>query len=243
MATITDLDEPFDGTATDELTTANTKVDNFSCGTSAASYFSATHVEGTTSGEVNINGTNRIMRFDLAAAGLVYLDIYVEVVTVPTATTAIINWYSGDTLKVGDIRMVYVTATTFQFQIRDASTAKWSSTTLPVGQYRLAVKIDPGSATGHSLSVYSGANIDTTPTETSGNQTATTAGATTIDNVRVGVMSNCTARLRFDGMTADDTSAVVRDTPASVTTLPWKVYVGGSWVSPVVKTRVGGAWV
>lgn len=243
MATISDLDEPFDGTATDELTTANTKVDNFSGGTSAASYFSATHVEGTTSAEVNINGTNRIMRFNLTAAALIHLDVYVEVVTAPQATTAIINWYSGETLKVGDVRCVYVTPTTFQFQLRDASTAKWTSTTLPQGQYRLGIKIQPNSSTGHSLSVYTGATIDTVPVEVSGDQIATTAGATTVDNVRIGIMSNVTGKIRYDGMTADDTSPVVRTAPDAVTTLPWKVRVSGAWATPVVKTRVGGAWV
>ncbi len=243
MATITDLDEPFEGTAAVELTTSNCKADALAGGTSAASYFTATHYVGSTSAEININGTNRILRFDLAAAALIHFDIYVDVETPPSATSAIINWYSGDTLKVGDVRMVFVTSTTFQFQLRDASTTKWTSTTLPVGQYRLAIKMQPNSSTGHSLSVYSGTNIDTAPIETSGNQTATAAGATTVSNVRIGVMSNVTAKLRYDGMTADDTSAVVRTSPSAVTTLPWKVRVSGAWVSPVTKTRVGGAWV
>jgi hypothetical protein len=243
MATITDLDEPFEGTAAVELTTANTKVDNFSGGTSAASYFTATHYVGSTSAEININGTNRILRFDLAAAALIHFDIYVDVETPPSATSTIINWYSGDTLKVGQVQMVYVTATTFQFRLCDASATKWTSSTLPVGQYRLAIKMQPNSSTGHSLSIYSGTNIDTTPVETSGNQTATNAGATTVSNVRIGVMSNVTAKLRYDGMTADDTAAVVRTSPSAVTTLPWKVRVSGAWVSPTVKTRVNGAWV
>ena len=242
MATITDLDEPFEGTAAVELTTANTKVDNFSGGTSAASYFTATHYVGSTSAEININGTNRILRFDLAAAALIHFDIYVDVEPPPSVTSTIINWYSGD-VRVGQVQMVYVTATTFQFRLGDASATKWTSSTLPVGQYRLAIKIQPGSSTGHSLSVYSGANIDTTPVETSGNVSATNAGATTVDNVRIGVMSNVTAKLRYDGMTADDTSPVVRTSPGAVTTLPWKVRVSGAWVSPTVKTRVGGAWV
>ena len=243
MATITDLDEPFEGTAAVELDTGNTKADNFAGGTSAASYFTATHYVGSTSAEVNVNGTYRTMRFDLAAAALIHFDIYIDVATAPSATTGIIQWYSGDTLKVGDVRLVYVTATTFQFQLRDASTAKWSSSTLPVGQYRLAIKMQPNSSTGHSLSVYSGTNIDTTPVETSGNQIATTAGATTVSNVRIGVMGNVTAKLRYDGMTADDTSAVVRTSPSAVTTLPWKVRVSGAWVTPTTKTRVNGAWV
>jgi hypothetical protein len=242
MATITALDEPFEGTAGVDLTTSNSKVDSFSGSTSAASKFTATHYSGSTSCEVNVAGSSRIMEFDFTSAGLVHLDLYVDVAVVPSATSAVINWYDGTT-KVGEIRLLRVSATTFQFQIRDASTSKWIGSVLPQGQYRLAIKIDPGSATGHSVKVFTGSSIDTSPVETSGGVTATTAGASTVDNIRIGVMSGVTATIRYDGMTADDAAEVVRDTPSTVTTLPLKVRVGGAWVTPTVKTRVNGAWV
>lgn len=242
MATITALDEPFEGTVGVDLTTGNTKVDSFSGSTSAASKFTATHYSGSTSCEVNTSTDGRIMRFDLTAAPLVHLDIYVDVATVPSGTTAIINWYSGAT-KVGDLQVIRVSATTFQFRLRDGSATKWTGDVLTAGQYRVAIKIQPGSATGHSVKVFTGASIDTTPVQSSGDLTATNGGASTVDNIRVGVMSAVAAVIRFDGMTADDTAEVVRSAPASVTSLPFKVRVGGAWVTPTVKTRVNGAWV
>jgi hypothetical protein len=55
-------------------------------------------------------------------------------------------------------------------------------------------------------------------------------------------MTNTTAKLRFDGMTADDTAPVVRSAPATVTSLPWKVRVGGAWVTSTAKTRLSNKW-
>jgi len=244
MAAITDWVEDFEGTNGTDVTTSNTVADTISGGTSVASQFSTTGaVVGSTSMRIQVTGTNRILEFDSSAQGLAYFDVYLNVATAPAATTMVMNWWS-DATKVGDLSLVYASSTTFQFRLRDNATARWTSATYGVGQYRIGIKVDPGSSTGHRLKIYQGANIDTaSPVEDSGNQTATASGASTINNLRLGVMTNTSATLYFDDLLADDAAEPTRGSVMSATTLPWKVRVSGAWVSPTVKTRVGGAWV
>ena len=213
MATITDLVEDFDGTNGTQLSTGNTIADRLTNGSGAEATFTTAHkMTGTSSAEFAPTSSSRIAEFDLGTPkNVVYLDLYVDVATIPSATTAIVNWW-GDTgtSKIGDLRVVPVTGG-FQFQLRNVNTALWSSSTLAAAQYRVAVKTDPGSATGHQLRIFSGAGIDSeTPTQDSGTQTAVGTAATQVDNVRVGVMTNCTTVVRFDDLTADDAAWPVR---------------------------------
>ena len=249
MGTIPALVDAFDGTNNATATTSNTGADSIT-GTASLATFTTTVGEfqtGTAALEVQVPTTSVadtvILRYDFTAAGLVYLDLYVQVPTVPSTSTMIVNWFSGST-KVGDVRVVPGSGV-FQFQGRDVSTARWSSQTLPTGWYRLAVKIDPGSTTGHQIRIFSGAGIDSTvPSIDSGTYTAAGSGATTIDNVRLGFISAAIGTVRFDSLTADDADWPTRSAPpGAVTPVPVKVREASAWTTATLKHRSGGAWV
>lgn len=246
MATIAALVDAFDGTNNATATTSNTGADSIT-GDSSIATFTTTVGEyqtGTASLEINAPTLNQvILRYDYTATDVVYLDFYLQVATVLSTSTAILNWYSGST-KVGDLRLVPASGS-FQVQLRDVSASRWTSQTLPTGWYRVAVKIDPGSATGHQVRIFSGAGIDSTvPAIDSGGLTANGTAATQTDNIRLGLISSATTVHRFDSLTADDTDWPTRSAPpGAVTPVPVKARSGGSWVTATPKVRSGGTWV
>ena len=246
MATIAALVDAFDGPNNTVASTGNTGADSIT-GSAPAATFTTTAGEfqtGTAALEVSMVTADTVsLRYDFTAADLVYLDLYVQVATVPSVSTMVINWFSGGT-KVGDVRIVPGSGA-FQFQGRDVSTAKWSSQTLPTGWYRLAVKIGPGSTTGHQIRIFSGTGIDSTvPSIDSGTYTAAGSGASTIDNVRLGFISAAIGTVRFDSLTADDADWPTRSAPpGAVTPVPVKVRESSAWTTATLKHRSGGAWI
>jgi hypothetical protein len=246
MATIAAWVDAFDGTNNATATTSNTGADSIT-GTASYATFTTTAGEyqtGTAALECAPTLSDTVsLRYDAAAQGLAYLDIYLQVATLPSTSTMVLNWFNSTT-KVGDIRVVPGSGV-FQFQLRDVTTAKWTSQTLPLGWYRLAVKVDPGSSTGHQVRVFSGAGIDSTvPAIDSGGLVATGSGATTIDNIRLGFLSAATGVVRFDSLTASDSDWPTRSAPpAPVTSVPVKARQSGAWTTGVTKVRQAGAWV
>lgn len=211
MSAVSDLAEGFEGTAGNNLTTSTTKIDSFSGGAAGDSTFNADSVVGSTSAQFATSAGTRTGRFDLSSAlSLLFVDLLFKITVVPGAQTAILNWFSG-TSKIGDCRVVPVTGSTFDLELRDNNTSKWTSGThLNTNTwYRLQEKIQPGSATGHRLRIYNTITNDTA-TQDSGDQAATANSQTVVDNVRLGVVSTDTMTVRFDDMKGDNAALVTR---------------------------------
>lgn len=213
MASIADLTEAFDlGAAGAVLDTSNTKADNFSGGVATNATFVGTGT-GTALAEFACSASSRIARFNFTARATIYVDVKIRVVVAPATSTAVLSWYSGSgtgALKVGDVQVQPVAGDTtkFQFRLRDVNTQQWLSANLDVGTwYRVAVKANPGSTTGHRLRLWSGATIDNAlPDVDSGDLAATGSTATALDNLRLGILSTETITVRFDDMIADDSA-------------------------------------
>lgn len=200
MAAISALTENFEGgTNGATITTANTIFDN-KTGTAAVT-FNNDAKEGSLSMQVAASAQDAILRADLTASSTLWLCYYIKIVSAPSTPTAITNWYSGTT-KIGDIRL----ASDMTISLRDGSAGVWTSTALVANVWhRVAIKITPNNATGHRIKIYSGANLDgSTASQDSGNQTATAAAVSSVDNVRFGLISTETATLRFDRVRGDD---------------------------------------
>jgi hypothetical protein len=223
--------------------------------------YSSTRQQGTTSAEWNITvAENTYLQYTSSPTtyGLVYLDFYLDVVTLPSATTAIVQWQNGPTSLIGSLRIYNpgTPAGVFNLQWRGGAagvTDMWNSVTnatpdwnLVPGLYRIQLQIQPQVAespafSGYRLKVFSGATIDgTTPTYDSGPISSVGAFSAAIDTIRVGTVSNVTGRWRIDDILADDTTAIVRAAPATGGHYAKK---DGLW-QPITSQqyKAGGSW-
>lgn len=264
MSAITDLAEGFEGSDGTTITPANTKADNLS-GSATAKFETTGAAVGSSSMEVVASGNSLIARFNFTSIATLYLDLVISVESLASgATVAIANWYDSagsGTGKVGDLRIDYVDGTHYTLELRDNNTSRWTSTNLTIGtNYRVQVKVVPGSATGHRVYIYNTITSDTADQD-SGTLTATANSQTAVDNVRLGVISNATTTVRFHDMQGDDAQLVARATSigstvavtAGVTITAAGDVVGatdslfykasGSWVVITEKVRSGGSWV
>ena len=210
MAVRPDLTEDFlSGTNGAHVTTSNTTFDT-SSGTLIASQPTFTNVS---------HGSALAMKFTAASAGtatmrveadaavpLLWEDFFLRFDTLPAGTLAFVQFYNGDTDIIGALRVVPVTSTTFQLQLRDVNTSRWTSTTINTGEWhRVAVLMDPG--TNVRCKIYTGSNLDTdTVTQDSGLQSAANSAALAAGttNVRYGILSSAATVFSIARIRAND---------------------------------------
>lgn len=186
----------------------NSIFDNIT-GTATVSVFHASGPVGgnTKSHRIVAGGGNNINNADITPVPTLFFSFYLYLEAVPTLNEAILSWWSG-AVKVGDLR-VLPDAT---IQLRDNATGRWTSTPLALGAWhRIELMVDPGEAAGHLVNVWSGSKLNetTTPSQTSGLQTATLAGVvsgSTVSQIRLGLIGNdTTAIIRFSRLRGDST--------------------------------------
>lgn len=202
------------------LTDANTIFTNHS-GAGSTTFSSEWKISGTCSMKVVTAANSIFNRYDLPAAKtLVWVSFYLHVVGNIDSNTAFMVWYAPDhTSKIGDLRMLPGTSGP-QLQLRDNNTGQYSSTELAPGDYRIAVKVQPGSATGHQLKIYGGANLNSTTTsQDSSGQPATANAQTQVGDFRFGSISSSTVTYHIDRLIFDDAAepaALVTNQPPTV---------------------------
>jgi len=232
MATITALTEDFGGGAPGAaVTTGNSFIDVISGTATGQPTFSDSQplALGWQSARVNTVAETNINQLNVSALGALWLGVYVRVGTLPGANTGILNWYNGST-KIGDIQL----SADGSLRLRDNNTAVWVSSPLPAGWHRLAVRMQPGSASGHQVRVYSGAGLHgDVPSQDSGVQAATASGQALVDNIRFGCMSANTVDVQFARFRGDDAaepSGLPVDPVPSQPTLEHlgNIFVGGT---------------
>jgi hypothetical protein len=244
MATIPDLVNTLEGTATSSVVAAG----NIDGVFGAAPIYSATAVQGNTSIEFSQTNNNSSLSFDLTSTrATIYLDFYLQVVAVPNDAFPLVNWTSpAGATKGGDVRIVG-NGTTFNFQIRKgvANTAVHSTTwNLPVGQYRVQIKMNPNSATGYRVQVWSTSPLNgATPNYDTGDRDATSSGITGIGRVNVGIIAATPAvtqtTIRIDDILADDANPVVRAASSTTSAFYRK---NGSWITYEHFYRKSNSW-
>jgi len=255
MTAITAFETGFEGTVGQLVPTPVGGGQNPATGRTKPVY-SATSQVGNTSADWNITvAENTTITFASTPTtyGLVYLDFYLDLYTLPSANTAILNWQNSTTGLIGAIRIYNPNspAGTFNLQIRGGASGFvdiWNSVTdaapdwnLTPGVYRIQLQIRPENANGYSLKVFSGAGIDSdTPTHDSGVISSIGSSSAAIDEIRIGTVSTVTAGFRIDDIKADDTNPISR---ASTATGGHFVKVGGAWEEIVSQQyKSGGAW-
>ena len=243
MTAITAFETGFEGTVGQLVPTPVGGGQNPATGRTKPVY-SATSQVGNTSADWNITvAENTTITFASTPTtyGLVYLDFYLDLYTLPSANTAILNWENSTAGLIGAVRIIPGSGV-FNLQIRRGFTGIWTSTwNLTPGVYRIQLQIRPENANGYSLKVFSGAGIDSdTPTHDSGVISSIGSSSAAIDEIRIGTVSTVTAGFRIDDIKADDTNPISR---ASTATGGHFVMVGGAWEEIVSQQyKSGGAW-
>lgn len=147
--------------------------------------------------------TTGSIRWDYAAAGTVWHSFYFKTpAAAPAGNETIANWFLGTT-QVGSLRM----QSDMTVAVRDVSSATVSTVSpLPPDTWvRGAVKVVPGSPTGHVVRLYVGANKHGSTPDYIITTSATNSGASATDNVRIGAVTGGLTyyvdRLRSDNAT------------------------------------------
>lgn len=151
----------------------------------------------------------------IASSGTAWVSFYITVESAPPAISYISEWRNSG-VKVGDLRM----NTDRTLTMRDGTTAiaGVTSPALPVGQHRIAYRVTPGSATGHQLRVYLGANKDGTTPDFNAQGAATSAAQTAVTTILVGINTSSTWSFGIDRLIIDNLSEPgPAETPLSFT--------------------------
>lgn len=201
MATIAALTEDFEGAAGGAAVTTGNSIFDDLAGAATPTFNTTSPLQGTRSMEVITTANTALCRADFGPTATAWFGFYLWVTTRPAASTAIVNWYNTTT-KIGDLRLTAAG----ELQLRDNNTARWTSTALATGEWhRVAIKVVPGSTTGHRVRIYTGPALNSaTPSQDSLDQTATGTAQTAISLFRVGILSSDTATIKFDRLRGDD---------------------------------------
>lgn len=241
MATIAALTETFEGgTDGQDVTTTNSNATGI-YGTPPT--FSTDHaIAGDVSMHINPAATFSYVHLQGADQTEIRFDIYVYFAELLPTNSAFANWLNGTT-KVGDLRIQNDT-----FQLRDNNNGRWNSThTVQAGQwYRLSIRCAPGSATGHQARLFYGDNLfGTTPDEDSGGVSATVAGQTVVNSIRIGSMASATADYYMDYLATNDTDWPAPAQEPEPTGDVWFYDTGTAWVDVTTQVHydTGTAWV
>lgn len=190
MAVITELTEDFEGGAAGtNLTDANSQADNAT--PAGALTFNNDAYTGTRSLDVTVAAQNATARFNHALAGG-WRGIAFKPITPDLTDTAIINWFAGTT-KGGDIQWTPAN----RLNLRNVNSQVWASPVLASNTwYYLTLRITPT----FRLRVWQGGNLFAD----SGDLSAPTV--TSLDNLRIGMLSSSTGHCRFDRLRGDTTT-------------------------------------
>lgn len=173
-------------------------------GTGTSTFSSAHALDGQYGCLFPVSPDFALRRVDFGYKAVVWLSYYIKPLANAASNTAILNFY-GDTTKIGDLRF-FGGGTTLN--LRSINTSAWTAANpLALNQWhRVAVLISPNNGAGVlRVRIYSGAQLhSTTPTEDSGNITAT-ALVTSLNNVRMGTASvDATLTYAIDRVRGDD---------------------------------------
>lgn len=235
MATL--LTETFEsGTSGQAITTSNTA---FGSITGAAPTFDTDAIEGTLAGRFNPAGQQSMGRADFPQRPAAWLSFYLKTPLQIANPVYIASFFHGGA-RIGDLRL----SVDGSLAVRDNFTAVLTTPALlQAGQWaRIALRVEPGTAGGLHLRVYTGPNLHTTtPSNGAAGQTAnSTVTATAIDNYRLGVVTAADADLLVDRIIIDDTTE-----PAPIdqgTDTNAYIYVGGEWVPALPHFHDGTTW-
>jgi hypothetical protein len=202
------------------ITTANTPAITTQTGT-AKPTFSTTLPAGYTpttgsfySAQVDLStgSSFNIVPFTAQTAGAWFGFYFMQTAT-SAAAAYWLSWLSSAGTKVGDLRWDTAART---LTLRDSNTSVATSPAVDLNVWhRAAIHCDPGSASGHRLKLYLGANRSgSTADWDSGTQAATAAAQTDVASFRFGLLSGPDvhyrlARLRINTVEASAISAAV----------------------------------
>lgn len=220
------LTEAFEGgTAGAAITTANSFVTQAPSGAGGAPTFAANPYAGVLAARVATVAQDILMQVDFPPQTSMWLKFALRIASGglppqpqgPVVRVAIMRWFNvgATSTTIGDLRL----GSDGSLQIRDNATSVFTSTTLLTGgYYEIALKITPGSATGHQARIYAGTARGTaTATEDSNGRAATASAQTQVNRINFGCLSNDTMTVNFDAFRADSASEPAGINPPGAT--------------------------
>lgn len=174
---------------------------------------------------------------DIGTEAESWMGFYFRYHQLPPANVIILSWLKTST-KIGDLRL----KTDGHLDIRDSSTAVATTTNaLAINTWhRIAVHADPGSASGHRLKTYEGANRHgTAPNYDSTGVAATAAGQSDMNTWRFGILATGEAHYRM----ARFRMSVPEPTGIGVSISDMQYASAGTWKNIQVQSAIGGVWV
>jgi hypothetical protein len=246
MTAITALSQDFEGT--DGATASAGSIGAAAiAGGGTVTFSAADPQQGTTALQcAAATGQQTNIRYDFTAQSLAWFSYYFKTPsTAPAATTTIMSWFGNSGANsIGNLRL----GTDMTVTIRDDVSGVYTTPALPVNTWvRIAVKAQPGSATGHRLRLYVGANRHgSTPDYDSGDKTATNGIATNVDSLHIGLITNGANTVYIDRMRADNATepaGIPTGGPPTVNAGPdlTKETGSGSFTITATATPAGGA--
>lgn len=146
-------------------------------------------------------GSTGSIRWDFTASAKAYLSLYVHTPASPPASNqTFMTAYSGATTQIASFRW----QSDGTLGVRDVNAAL-STTSIAVPSdtdIRIDMYLEPGSATGVRVRVFWGGGLNGSTPNATATTSATSSGATSVDNIRLGAVSGglsyWMARLRVD---------------------------------------------
>lgn len=223
MAAITALSQDFEGTDGATANAASIGATSITGGGTAT--FSATDPQQGTTALQCAGGAAAavILQYNFTAVTTLWTSWYWKTPSVaPAAAVTVANWFGNSGANLGGALRLNTDMT---LAIRDASTSRYTTPSpLPVNTWvRVSVKAIPGSASGHRLRLYVGANRHgLTPDYDSTDVAATNGTNTNVDTFFVGLITNGANTIYLDRLRGDNASE-----PAGITAgLPPTVSAG-----------------
>lgn len=179
---------------------------------------------------------------DWAASSLAWLSWYFKLPATPGSDSYFMGWFDGAGARIGDLRF-NAGATTLLLRDNFGSVLA-ASAAIPVGEWhRVSLMVQPGSATGHQLRLYLGANRHgSTPSYDSGGLPATAAARTSVARWRFGFISGTGVDYKIARQRVD---SAVEPPPISVPTVADTFWLdaGGLWKPTTTRHISPTGWV
>lgn len=175
---------------------------------------------------------------DWTAGPLAWLSFYLKLPAMPATDSYPMIWFDGSGGRIGDLRF---NAGAGSLLLRDNFGAVLAaSTVLPLNVWhRVAIRVQPGSATGHQLRLYLGENRHgDTPDFDSGGLPATAAGRTNVGRWRFGLISGLSVNFKIARQRVDNAAEPAPIVPVAETR--YRYFVDGTELKPSVRKFVSG---
>lgn len=215
--------EDFEGTADGvALSTSNTVFNAGPYGTGTFAFSTTTAHDGSASAKVVTTTASKNMASTLSDQSMGWFVVYFRSTAAPSANNTLIQIANNSTV-VCEVQI----STTGTIRLRDQYTTVATSSAVTYNAWhRLAMKVDPGSATGLRARLYLDSNVDgSTADWDSGDKSCTNAGQSVFDEFRIGHLTATNATTYFDDLHTDDTNEWL-PTPESGAPYAYHVIIG-----------------